>query len=509
MKRLWILIQALFELANDEVSNSPNKQVVENDNKKANLKEESKDTMEHPAKILTPDMDSEKLLYDDVFMDEAIQKYTLRSLTESLSRIGSKKGVDCHNRAHKLGRRAYELVGGEAFKNCGVECHSGCRHGATEAFFADKGSSDLQQSITLLCGDETSIFGLHQCLHGTGHGLMAWFDYGIHDALKACDLINTQQHRESCYSGIFMENIVGGIATSEEGDSNYHYTEYLNDDPHYPCNILDDKYKGQCYFLQTDRMLQLFRNTKQIGVECSKAPERFQWYCFFSMGRTISGSVLQDPTRGFELCREISNPSDQNICLEGVLNDLLWDETHIERSIFFCSLDHNPSFQERCYMHLISIASNVIPNKMSEFCKQLPDEYHNQCSGQESSPALQLSVTDEDNSFTDIEKTENAIIRYVDDKYIPDTIHISIGQEVVWINEDQVFWPASNLHPTHTAYPGSNIAKCFTSQKDKIFDACKSLGTGEKYSFVFNEIGNWRFHDHINPKAAGTVIVSE
>ena len=79
------------------------------------------DQME-PTVALTSDLDSEKLLYDDVFMNEALQAYTLRSLTASLSRLGYQKGIDCHNRAHEMGRRAYELFGGESFKSCGIEC---------------------------------------------------------------------------------------------------------------------------------------------------------------------------------------------------------------------------------------------------------------------------------------------------------------------------------------------------------------------------------------------------
>ena len=105
-----------------------------------------------------------------------------------------------------------------------------------EAFFVDKGSTTLVKSISILCEDETTGFGMHQCLHGVGHGLMAWFDYGLHDALEACDLSKLQSHRESCYSGVFMENIVGGIAlSSSEENENYHYTDWLNEDPHYPC----------------------------------------------------------------------------------------------------------------------------------------------------------------------------------------------------------------------------------------------------------------------------------
>ena len=40
-----------------------------------------------------------------------------------------------------------------------------------------------------------------------------------------------------------MENIVGGLA-AEEG----HKTDYLNNDPQYPCTDVEDRYKSSCYF---------------------------------------------------------------------------------------------------------------------------------------------------------------------------------------------------------------------------------------------------------------------
>ena len=183
----------------------------------------------NPQRVLTPEEDSEKLLYDDAFMDEAIRTYTLRSLTASLSRLGYAKGVDCHDRAHELGRRAYELFGGDSFKQCGIECHSGCRHGATEAFFAEHGTADLIGSVEVLCGGERSRFDMHQCVHGVGHGLMAWFDYELFSALEACDMIEHPFHRESCYSGVFMENVVGSIVRGDAGENVGHYTKYLNE----------------------------------------------------------------------------------------------------------------------------------------------------------------------------------------------------------------------------------------------------------------------------------------
>ncbi len=463
-----------------------------------------------PSVILTPDLDSEKLLYDDVFMDEALQRYSLRSLTASLSRLGYAKGIDCHSRAHHLGRRAYELFGGESFKDCGIECHSGCRHGATEAFFAANGTADLVGSVGVLCGDELgNRFHTHQCVHGVGHGLMAWFDYALYDALEACDTIEHSFHQGSCYSGVFMENIVGSIVGEESGT---HHTDYLNDDPHYPCSAVDEKYRGQCYWLQTDRMLTLV-GVDNIGTECAKAPDQFKFSCFHSMGRTVSGLFTLDPVKSFERCATIPDDSNRGWCLEGALANLFWDETHADGAVRLCELSQDSSFEGRCYDQMILRASEVVPDdRISLFCEKLPETYHQQCIAQETPTADPLVVRKSTGTAdSTIPKAVVATIQYADGEYVPDVVHISVGGRVVWVNEDaeRSFWPASNIHPTHAAYPGSSIKKCGTDAGEMLFDACEAMDTGSVYSFQFNEAGEWRFHDHINPRATGTVLVSE
>ena len=76
----------------------------------------------------------------------------------------------------------------------------------------------------------------------------------------------------------------------------------------------------------------------------------------------------------------------------------------------------------------------------------------------------------------------------------PGTLEINQGDKVTWTNKGSVEgWPASAVHPTHTVYPG--------------FDAKRGLKTGESYSFTFDKVGSWGYHDHLNPSTKGTVIV--
>jgi len=105
-------------------------------------------------------------------------------------------------------------------------------------------------------------------------------------------------------------------------------------------------------------------------------------------------------------------------------------------------------------------------------------------------------------------ETTEVIIKITDNGFEPKEIEIVRGTRVTWINEsNRPSWPASDIHPTHRLYPGSGIEKCGTPEEDKIFDSCKGLTPGESWSFIFQEIGEWPYHDHLNPSFVGKIIV--
>lgn len=88
------------------------------------------------------------------------------------------------------------------------------------------------------------------------------------------------------------------------------------------------------------------------------------------------------------------------------------------------------------------------------------------------------------------------------DGFSPATLTIKQGETVQFINKDaQPHWPASAVHPTHTAYP--ETGGCIGSK----FDACAVLKQNETFNFTFNQIGTWKYHDHLNPSLKGTIIV--
>lgn len=103
----------------------------------------------------------------------------------------------------------------------------------------------------------------------------------------------------------------------------------------------------------------------------------------------------------------------------------------------------------------------------------------------------------------------NAAVSITANGYEPQTVSILKGGTVTWTNStDSPNWPATAKHPTHTVYPGSGIEKCGSLEESTIFDACRGLAKGESYSFTFNNAGEWAYHDHVNAKMFGKVIVA-
>ena len=81
----------------------------------------------------------------------------------------------------------------------------------------------------------------------------------------------------------------------------------------------------------------------------------------------------------------------------------------------------------------------------------------------------------------------------IDGDFNPSVITISSGETITWVNKDvlerQV---ASDPHPSHTNVTGLEST---------------ALELGDDYSFTFTEIGEWFYHDHLNPIKKGAIIV--
>lgn len=119
-------------------------------------------------------------------------------------------------------------------------------------------------------------------------------------------------------------------------------------------------------------------------------------------------------------------------------------------------------------------------------------------------------VTEEETGEDEALPVAVANVIMTDEGYSPTDLEVKVGTTVVFTNNGQApRWPATDEHPVHTNYPGSDIKKCGTAEADSIFDACRGLLTGETYSFTFTVPGSWKYHDHLRASMRGTITVTE
>ena len=98
-----------------------------------------------------------------------------------------------------------------------------------------------------------------------------------------------------------------------------------------------------------------------------------------------------------------------------------------------------------------------------------------------------------------------ATIVYGPNGFSPSTITIAKGSTVTFTNQgNDEMWIASNPHPTHEGYSGTTKNHHCPDTAGVAFDQCS---TGTSYSFTFQKVGSWGYHNHGNAGDRGTIIV--
>ena len=334
------------------------------------------DAFEIPRDI--PARDYADLLKDGSLMVEYIERYGPENTVRLLKEAENYTGEDCHQAAHYLGRAAYEEFGAAAFALSSHECQSGSFHGATEALFASRGTANLEEDVATICAAADNPFFRHQCVHGVGHGLMAWTSYELHDALPLCDRMPTEIDKGSCYSGVFMENVVGGL-TGLMG----HVTQFLkDDDPHFPCDIVDERYQGPCYFYQTSHMLRVFDRTfSKIAQACAEAPPATHWSCFQSYGRDVGSVTRKDPATAILYCSYAPAGPNRINCIEGAVQDRFWEKSGADDALAMCAMVEDTTEQGACYGTIIVRARDLFTTaeEAGSFCAQVGTRWRHWC----------------------------------------------------------------------------------------------------------------------------------
>ena len=336
------------------------------------------------------------------------------------------------------------------------------------------GNASHAQKVNFLC-DALPEEHVNACYAYVVPGLLSYDSPNLTRVSYICSMAEKQSHRQKCFEriGSFLPNLISNRSEKEKA-----------------CGSVPAEYKAVCLGVDKGKKGQEVVNDKNKGDNCSGLSGESRKKCLSGFAENPDsfnegGIALpegEDPGKlsFFQRLRR----------LFAVFFRILLDE----------SFDSNSGDVNQKRMQE--------PEKESRLPVRVSEEIEPVFSGGNSGSMQERKVPVTERTIPEVEKTEGAVIRYVNGRYVPGRVHVSVGDEVKWVNEDDAFWPASNFHPTHKEYPGSDIRKCYTSSRETLFDSCEALGRGAEYSFVFEHPGEWRFHDHINPRATGTVAVS-
>lgn len=212
---------------------------------------------------------------------------------------------NAHNLAHHFGEKLYEMEGNKGLKICTYEFVYGCFHGFTTVALAD--NLDNIPALVDSC-DSLEEIGSKRwgtCIHGIGHGIATYYQTeDLPNALKVCD--DLERGTEYCYGGVFME-----FSSTSGKDF------YKKEDPLYPCNSVDDKYKKACILNQTGVMVvRLGLSNNELTETClSSNDDILRYYCVESIGWDIGTKTEASEETIKAWCSVFEQEEQYNHCI--------------------------------------------------------------------------------------------------------------------------------------------------------------------------------------------------
>ena len=264
-------------------------------------------------------------------LQKSYQQYTrqhgvaaaFRKLKAEYTTNGSVKAY-CHALTHTIGRTAADMTNSvdTAYAQGDNFCWSGYYHGVMESIVSRIGKAQLASAMPTICAQIKATkpysFYHYNCVHGLGHGVMDVTHSQLFESLRYCDLLTDNWEQQSCYGGVFMENEM------DEVNSDHSTAYFKADQPMYPCTAVDDKYKGQCYLMQTSHALRVANEDFAVVFsECQAVEGAYVATCYQSLGRDASGNSNSSLQPTVTNCMLGPDLNAQQNCIIGAVKDFI------------------------------------------------------------------------------------------------------------------------------------------------------------------------------------------
>jgi hypothetical protein len=247
------------------------------------------------------------------------------------------------------------------------------------------------------------------CFHGFGHGVLAYTDYEVPEAVELCKKVGTPEYNyeeeSQCIGGIVME-MYGGINDPATWEAKK--DKYLSDtDPLRMCkaDYMPENAKVLCYSYITPFIFdaagavngnprpEIYPKSFSYCDEVENDVQRESCYAglgkeFIVLAQDRDIRRIEDtPSDKLQLaaswCMLAPKAEAQNACLMEILDSLYWGgENDPEVSIRYCSLLQDAGSKQACFDHLFEITTYYRPDYAGRqaICEAVPAEFSKQCS---------------------------------------------------------------------------------------------------------------------------------
>lgn len=326
---------------------------------------------------------------------------------EILRRAELPPNTDLHLLGHVIGNVLYEERGVHGIAACTQDFRNACSHSVVIGALNEFGESALDM-IRDACHNAPGGSGAYtMCYHGLGHGVFAYYDYSIPDAVAFCRKTGTEEYHEreyvECVGGIIMELVGGG---GHNRDAWLLAREkYLDPkEPLAPCseNIIPEDARGICFTYLTPRLWELAGvnlgtpDPSLLGrafAFCDAIPSQNTWLrsnCYEGFGKEFfpiaaARDIRTDHYTDAQIdtvvlwCGLAGNTDGAHYCMHGAVSSAFWGgEKNPEVALLLC--ERAGALASACYERLAeSIAMYLEEPVREDLCARLPADEQSPC----------------------------------------------------------------------------------------------------------------------------------
>lgn len=337
-------------------------------------------------------------------------EYAYKALAFAANNNYIPPNIDLHLLGHVVGDVLFKQEGLNGIKVCTNDLRNACSHSIVVGALLTEGLGALPKAVDTCHLAPGGAGAYTMCIHGLGHGVLAYTNYDMKKAIELCDkvgqpVLGSREYSE-CTGGIAMEMMAGvndPVAWAKESP-NY----FSKNDPLAPCDMdfMPEAAQPMCYNFLTPHLFEMAgadlgrpgqKDFEKAFTFCAKLPvsNKLNWEnCYGGFGKEFpvlvndrnveSVQELSDAKLKtiYEWCRLAKVKDGVAACLSSALSSLYWGgENNRDVAIRFCNVMSDVESQSGCFANLSGAVSFYIKDQAyrQSYCSEIPQAYQSDC----------------------------------------------------------------------------------------------------------------------------------